>query len=158
MHPSPLLALALVSVLGFAHAVRADDELPFPRVAGQTKQAQPEVLPAPKANAGKQFVLAQAKDEAKDAKTDAKEPAKEEPKTSPLDEVKKSIDDLKSSTDTGLSDAKLRGDSAWMLTASAFVMIMLPGLGLFYGGMVRRKNVLATMMQSMGALAVVGLW
>ena len=41
------------------------------------------------------------------------------------------------------------GDTAWMLTATALVLMMtLPGLALFYGGMVRRKNVLATLMQS----------
>ena len=41
------------------------------------------------------------------------------------------------------------GDTAWMLTATALVLLMtLPGLALFYGGMVRKKNVLATMMQS----------
>jgi ammonium transporter len=45
-----------------------------------------------------------------------------------------------------------------MLTSSAFVMLMVPGLALFYGGMVRRKNVLATMMHSMVALAVVGVY
>ena len=54
--------------------------------------------------------------------------------------------------------ARQRGDTAWMLTASAFVLFMVPGLALFYGGMVRRKNVLATMMQSMAALSVVGLY
>jgi Amt family ammonium transporter len=54
--------------------------------------------------------------------------------------------------------ARQRGDTAWMLTASAFVLLMVPGLALFYGGMVRRKNVLATMMQSMAALAVVGVY
>ena len=37
-------------------------------------------------------------------------------------------------------------------------MLMVPGLALFYGGMVRRKNILATMMQSMVALAVVGVF
>ena len=54
--------------------------------------------------------------------------------------------------------AKGRGDTAWMLVSSAFVLLMVPGLALFYGGMVRRKNVLATMMQSMAALAVVGVY
>ena len=53
-------------------------------------------------------------------------------------------------------DARQAGNIAWMLTATAFVMLMMPGLALFYGGMVRRKNALATMMQSMAALAVVG--
>jgi ammonium transporter len=54
--------------------------------------------------------------------------------------------------------ANERGDIAWMLTSSALVLFMVPGLALFYGGMVRRKNVLATMMQSMVALAVVGVY
>jgi Amt family ammonium transporter len=51
-----------------------------------------------------------------------------------------------------------RGDTAWMLVACAFVFIMVPGLALFYGGMVRRKNILATMMQSLACLSVVGLF
>ncbi len=47
-------------------------------------------------------------------------------------------------------EAKLdSGDTAWMLTSTALVLMMtIPGLALFYGGMVRRKNVLATVMQS----------
>ena len=47
-------------------------------------------------------------------------------------------------------EAKLdSGDTAWMLTSTALVLLMtIPGLALFYGGMVRRKNVLATVMQS----------
>ena len=41
------------------------------------------------------------------------------------------------------------GDTAWMLTSTALVLLMtVPGLALFYGGMVRKKNVLATVMQS----------
>ena len=48
------------------------------------------------------------------------------------------------------------GDTAWMLTATALVLLMtIPGLALFYGGMVRRKNVLGTMMHSLSAAAVV---
>lgn len=47
------------------------------------------------------------------------------------------------------------GNTAWMMIASALVMFMLPGLALFYGGMVRRKNVLSTMMHSFIALGVV---
>ncbi len=49
------------------------------------------------------------------------------------------------------------GDTAWMLTATAFVMIMLPGLALFYGGLVRRKNVLSTIMHSFFGLAIVSV-
>ena len=47
------------------------------------------------------------------------------------------------------------GDTAWMLSAAALVMFMTPGLALFYGGLVRAKNVLGTVMQSMIALSVV---
>ena len=51
------------------------------------------------------------------------------------------------------------GDTAWMLVSSAFVMLMTPGLALFYGGMVRAKNVLNMLMQSFIALAIVTvLW
>ena len=49
------------------------------------------------------------------------------------------------------------GDTAWMLTSSAFVMLMMPGLALFYAGMVRRKNVLGTMMHSMAVLGIIGV-
>ncbi|WP_242434737.1 ammonium transporter [Hymenobacter amundsenii] len=48
-------------------------------------------------------------------------------------------------------------DVAWMLTASAFVLLMTPGLSFFYGGMVRPKNVISTMLQSFVALGVVSV-
>jgi ammonium transporter len=72
---------------------------------------------------------------------------KEEEKKDPVKEA-----------DTKASDALVKGDSAWMMVATAFVMLMVPGLALFYGGMVRRKNILATMMQSMVCLSVVGVY
>jgi Amt family ammonium transporter len=52
------------------------------------------------------------------------------------------------------------GDTAWMLTSTALVLMMtIPGLGLFYGGMVRKKNVLATVMQSFAITSLVTvLW
>jgi Amt family ammonium transporter len=52
------------------------------------------------------------------------------------------------------------GDTAWMLTSSALVLMMtVPGLGLFYAGMVRKKNMLATMAQSFAATALISvLW
>ena len=49
------------------------------------------------------------------------------------------------------------GATAWMLMSSALVMLMMPGLALFYAGMVRRKNVLGTMMHSMAALGIIGV-
>src|SRR4051794_3394272 len=98
-------------------------------------------------------------------------PAPHEP-PDPIEELKKelaatkkSLTEHKTATDDGAKAAekasadaatlaKERGDTAWMLISSALVLVMVPGLALFYGGMVRRKNVLATMMQSMAALAV----
>jgi Amt family ammonium transporter len=51
------------------------------------------------------------------------------------------------------------GDTAWMLTSAAFVLLMTPGLALFYGGMVRAKSVLNMMMMSFGAIALISvLW
>src|SRR5713226_9603195 len=59
-----------------------------------------------------------------------------------------------------VADAKSSADNAWMLTSSALVLMMTgPGLALFYGGLVRKKNVLATMMQSFAMMAVITvLW
>jgi Amt family ammonium transporter len=51
------------------------------------------------------------------------------------------------------------GATAWMLTSTALVLLMVPGLAMFYGGLVRTKNVLGTMMHSFVAMGVVGvLW
>src|SRR5436305_13000325 len=51
------------------------------------------------------------------------------------------------------------GDVAWMLTATGLVLLMTPGLSFFYGGMVRSKNVVSTMLQSFVAMAVISiLW
>src|SRR4030042_546436 len=49
------------------------------------------------------------------------------------------------------------GDTAWLLMSAALVMLMTPGLALFYGGMVRRKNLLSTIMMSFAFLGLVGL-
>ncbi|MBV8073103.1 MAG: ammonium transporter, partial [Acidobacteriaceae bacterium] len=56
--------------------------------------------------------------------------------------------------------AQLSGDNAWMLTSAALVLMMTgPGLALFYGGLVRAKNVLSTMMYSFALMGVVTvLW
>ena len=58
------------------------------------------------------------------------------------------------------ADKLSSGDTAWMLTSTALVLMMcVPGLALFYGGMVRKKNVLATLMQSFACTCVVTiLW
>ncbi len=58
------------------------------------------------------------------------------------------------------AEAKGSADNAWMLTSAALVLMMTgPGLALFYGGLVRKKNVLATMMQSFAMMALITiLW
>ena len=48
-------------------------------------------------------------------------------------------------------------DTAWVLTSAALVMLMTPALGFFYGGLVRRKNVLATIMHSFFMLALISV-
>jgi ammonium transporter len=55
------------------------------------------------------------------------------------------------------ANAHKYSDISWMLVCSALVMLMMPGLALFYGGMARRKNVLGTMMHTMIALGLVGV-
>jgi len=49
------------------------------------------------------------------------------------------------------------GDTAWLLTATGLVLLMTPGLSFFYGGMVSKKNVISTMLQSFIALGVISL-
>ena len=59
-----------------------------------------------------------------------------------------------------IATAQMSGDNSWMLVSAALVLMMTgPGLALFYGGLVRKKNVLGTMMQSFAMMAVVTvLW
>ena len=64
---------------------------------------------------------------------------------------------LPSSVETDTTQKIDTGDTAWMLISTALVMVMMPGLALFYAGMVRRKNVLGTMMHSMAVLGIIGL-
>lgn len=49
------------------------------------------------------------------------------------------------------------GDTAWVLASAALVMIMIPGVGLFYGGMVRKKNVISTIVMSFAVLALISI-
>ena len=71
-------------------------------------------------------------------------------------DIAKKLDDL----DKATKNAQMAGDNAWMLTSSALVLMMTgPGLALFYGGLVRKKNVLSTMMHSFVLMATVSiLW
>ena len=60
--------------------------------------------------------------------------------------------------ESGVGAAQMSGDNAWMLVSTALVLMMTgPGLALFYGGLVRKKNVLATMMQSFIMMAMASL-
>lgn len=77
--------------------------------------------------------------------------AEEKPDPAKTPAMMKDVDDAKAA-------AMVNGDNAWVLVSSGLVMFMVPGLALFYCGMVRRKNVLATMMQSMAALSIVGVY
>lgn len=49
------------------------------------------------------------------------------------------------------------GDTAWVLVSAALVLLMTPALGFFYGGMVRRKNILGVLMQCMSCLVIISL-
>ncbi len=71
-----------------------------------------------------------------------------------------SVDARLSAVEAAAKSAQTSGDNAWMLTSAALVLMMTgPGLALFYGGLVRRKNVLGTMMHSFALMAVVTvLW
>ena len=63
-----------------------------------------------------------------------------------------------SNLETAVKSAQSAGDNAWMLVSAALVLMMTgPGLALFYGGLVRRKNVLGTMMHSFALMAVVSV-
>jgi ammonium transporter, Amt family len=70
-------------------------------------------------------------------------------------------ENLSGSTTSAVSAVKTSaidtGDTAWMLISTALVMLMTPGLALFYGGMVRGKNVLGTIMQSFVAIALISV-
>jgi len=69
-------------------------------------------------------------------------------------DVPKKLEEL----DKAVKSAQMAGDNAWMLTSAALVLMMTgPGLALFYGGLVRRKNVLGTMMHSFVMMATVSI-
>src|SRR6202046_593500 len=78
---------------------------------------------------------------------------------SPVD-ASKALNDKLALLDQRVTAAQSAGDNAWMLVSAALVLLMTgPGLALFYGGLVRRKNMLAIMMQSFMLMAVISvLW
>jgi Amt family ammonium transporter len=75
-------------------------------------------------------------------------------------EIPKSVSDQLKQLDQRVTAAQSAGDNAWMLVSAALVLMMTgPGLALFYGGLVRRKNTLAIMMQSFLLMALISvLW
>jgi ammonium transporter, Amt family len=72
----------------------------------------------------------------------------------------KELNDKLAQLDQRVTAAQSAGDNAWMLVSAALVLMMTgPGLALFYGGLVRRKNTLAIMMQSFGMMGLISvLW
>jgi Amt family ammonium transporter len=80
------------------------------------------------------------------------------PATTP--EISKAVSDQLKQLDQRVTAAQSAGDNAWMLVSAALVLMMTgPGLALFYGGLVRRKNTLAIMMQSFLLMALISvLW
>ena len=80
------------------------------------------------------------------------------PASSP--DASKELNDKLAQLDQKVAAAQSAGDNAWMLTSAALVLMMTgPGLALFYGGLVRRKNTLAIMMQSFAMMGLITvLW
>jgi ammonium transporter, Amt family len=71
-------------------------------------------------------------------------------------EISKALNDKLKDLDQRVTAAQSAGDNAWMLVSAALVLMMTgPGLALFYGGLVRRKNTLAIMMQSFALMALI---
>ena len=82
------------------------------------------------------------------------------PETTPAAAAQGQQPDRVAKLEQQVAEAKSSGDNAWMLVSSALVLMMTgPGLALFYGGLVRKKNVLGTMMQSFFLMALITvLW
>ena len=80
--------------------------------------------------------------------------------SSPAPDSQKAVNEQLKQLDQRVTAAQSAGDNAWMLVSAALVLMMTgPGLALFYGGLVRRKNTLAIMMQSFLLMALISvLW
>src|SRR6266478_6407054 len=73
-----------------------------------------------------------------------------------IPQVSKAVDEKLAQLDQRVTAAQSSADNAWMLVSAALVLMMTgPGLALFYGGLVRRKNTLAIMMQSFALMALI---
>jgi Amt family ammonium transporter len=91
---------------------------------------------------------------------DAQIPSTNSPASAASPEIPKAVTDKLNQLDQKVATAQLSADNAWMLVSAALVLMMTgPGLALFYGGLVRHKNVLAIMMQSFALMALITmLW
>jgi len=124
-----LALIALLGIFSFAVPIQAQDKAADQKAAAPAATA-PAAAPAPEAKS------------AEAPKAEGAAPAApDHPVLIPVDKINS-------------------GDTAWMLTSMALVLMMtIPGLALFYGGMVRKKNVLATVMQSFAITCLVTvLW
>ena len=129
-----LIALALLGAFGLAAPLSAQDKAASPPAA-EAKAPDAKAEPAPAAN----------------AKAEAAPGAPAAPAAAPP---------APTSPQLVSADKISSGDTAWLMTSTALVLMMtIPGLALFYGGMVRKKNVLATLMQSFAITCLVTvLW
>ncbi|HXU67367.1 MAG TPA: ammonium transporter [Casimicrobiaceae bacterium] len=129
-----LIALALLGAFGLATPLSAQDKAATPP-ASEAKAPDAKAESAPAAS----------------AKVEAAPGASAAPAATPP---------APTSPQLVAADKISSGDTAWMLTSTALVLMMtIPGLALFYGGMVRKKNVLATLMQSFAITCLVTvLW
>jgi len=133
-----LALIALLGIFSFAAPIQAQDKAADQKAAAPAATA-PAPTPAPEA---KSTEAPKAEGAAPAAAPAAAAPAApDHPVLIPVDKINS-------------------GDTAWMLTSMALVLMMtVPGLALFYGGMVRKKNVLATVMQSFAITCLVTvLW
>src|SRR5262245_64778787 len=97
-----------------------------PTKAAEAKPEPPKPEPAPKAADKAELAQADPKEPGKE-EAKKEEPKKEEPKADPLADVKTAVEKAAGTA----SDGVKRGDTAWVLSASALVLLMTPGLALF---------------------------
>jgi Amt family ammonium transporter len=94
------------------------------------------------------------------AQTPAVTPAGSTPAAGPASDRLAALEKLTADQQAAIASAQTAGDNAWMLVSAALVLMMSgPGLALFYGGLVRKKNILGTMMQTFAMMGVITiLW
>jgi Amt family ammonium transporter len=141
------MALALATMIAIFLLIAPAKAQPAPEATPPTAEtAAPAAEPAPEtADAAPEAPAAAVPAEAAPAEAPAAEAAKPEPPAPPPHAVALALNS---------------GDTAWVLTSTALVLMMtIPGLALFYSGMVRKKNILATAAQSFAITALVTvLW